>query len=76
MIQELVRREKAPIGLSFDGDGDRIIAVDELGNIVDGDHILAICFLFERKGKVKEQYPSRYHNDQHGIRFIFTGEGY
>ncbi len=28
---------------SFDGDGDRIIAVDELGNIVDGDKIMFIC---------------------------------
>jgi len=29
--------------LSFDGDGDRIIAVDEKGQLIDGDHILAIC---------------------------------
>lgn len=43
MIQQLVLDEKADIGISFDGDGDRIIAVDELGNILDGDHILAIC---------------------------------
>ncbi|NLV88674.1 MAG: phosphoglucosamine mutase [Tissierellia bacterium] len=54
MIQELVRRENAAIGLSFDGDGDRIIAVDELGNIVDGDHILAICgFYLKEKGRLK-----------------------
>ncbi len=43
VIQDLVIREKADIGLSFDGDGDRIIAIDDLGNIIDGDHILAIC---------------------------------
>lgn len=43
IIQELVRKEKADIGVSFDGDADRIIAVDEKGNIIDGDHILAIC---------------------------------
>lgn len=43
MIQSLVLETKADIGLSFDGDGDRLIAVDESGNIVDGDHILAIC---------------------------------
>jgi phosphoglucosamine mutase len=34
---------KADIGLAFDGDGDRLIAVDENGGILSGDHILAIC---------------------------------
>ncbi len=43
IIQALVLETKADIGLSFDGDADRIIAVDEMGNIMDGDHILAIC---------------------------------
>ncbi len=43
IIQDLVLAEKADIGLSFDGDGDRIIAVDNEGKIMDGDHILAIC---------------------------------
>lgn len=43
IIQELVIREKADIGVSFDGDADRIIAVDEKGKLIDGDHILAIC---------------------------------
>lgn len=43
IVQQLVIDEKADIGLSFDGDADRIIAVDEKGIIIDGDHILAIC---------------------------------
>lgn len=43
MIQSLVVETNADIGLSFDGDADRLIAVDEKGNIIDGDHILAIC---------------------------------
>lgn len=43
IIQKLVKKEKADIGLSFDGDADRIIAVDENGDLIDGDHILAIC---------------------------------
>lgn len=42
LIEELVKSEKSHIGMSFDGDADRIIAVDEKGKIVDGDHILAI----------------------------------
>lgn len=54
MIQKLVIEEKADIGLSFDGDADRIIAVDDLGNVLDGDHILAICgtYLYNQ-GKLK-----------------------
>ena len=43
LIEELVKKEKSNIGMSFDGDADRIIAVDEEGKIVDGDHILAIA---------------------------------
>lgn len=42
-LQELVVEKKADIGLAFDGDGDRLIAVDEEGNIVDGDQIMYIC---------------------------------
>lgn len=54
MIQKLVLDEKADIGLSFDGDGDRIIAVDEKGNILNGDHILAICGThLKNQGKLK-----------------------
>ena len=43
LIEELVKKEKSNIGMSFDGDADRIIAVDEMGKVVDGDHILAIA---------------------------------
>ncbi len=54
MIEQLVLSEKADIGLSFDGDADRIIAVDEKGRVLDGDHILAICGTqLYRQGKLK-----------------------
>lgn len=42
MLQERVLAEKADIGLAYDGDGDRIMMVDHLGNKVDGDQILYI----------------------------------
>lgn len=42
-LQEFVKEKEADIGLAFDGDGDRLIAVDENGEIVDGDKILFIC---------------------------------
>ena len=34
--------EKADIGIAFDGDADRMMAVDELGNVVDGDQVMAV----------------------------------
>lgn len=49
LIKELTLNSGASMGMSFDGDADRIIAVDELGNIVDGDHILAICATYLKK---------------------------
>lgn len=53
-IQKLVLETGADIGLSFDGDADRLIACDENGNIVDGDHVLAICGLhLKKKGMLK-----------------------
>ncbi len=38
-----VREHRAHLGLAFDGDGDRLIAVDEQGTELTGDHILAVC---------------------------------
>lgn len=42
VMAETVKRKKADLGLSFDGDGDRIIACDEDGTIIDGDDILFV----------------------------------
>lgn len=45
----------ADIGLAFDGDADRLLAIDENGILVDGDKIMAICGLhMSQKGKLKE----------------------
>ena len=47
--------EKADIGLAFDGDADRLLAVDELGNIVDGDQLMAVCANYmKQKGTLKK----------------------
>ena len=41
-LQARVVYEKADIGLAFDGDADRLMAVDELGNLINGDQLMAI----------------------------------
>jgi phosphoglucosamine mutase len=41
-LQHLVVEHKADLGIALDGDGDRLLLVDERGNLVDGDEILAI----------------------------------
>ncbi len=57
-MEELMARvvyEKAGVGLAFDGDADRLLAVDENGEVVDGDQIMAIVGLHMKKqGKLKK----------------------
>ena len=54
-LQARVVYEKADLGLAFDGDADRLLAVDEHGEIVDGDQIMAIVGSYMRdKGKLKK----------------------
>lgn len=43
LISKLVLEHNADLGIAIDGDADRIIMADENGDIVDGDHILAMC---------------------------------
>ena len=45
--------EKADVGIAFDGDADRMLAVDEKGNLIDGDVVMAICGNYlKQKGKL------------------------
>jgi phosphoglucosamine mutase len=53
-LKKRVVESKADIGLAFDGDGDRLIAVDEKGNDISGDQVLIICARkLKEKGKLK-----------------------
>jgi phosphoglucosamine mutase len=43
VLKELVLDRNAHIGVAFDGDGDRVLFIDEKGEVVDGDALMAIC---------------------------------
>jgi phosphoglucosamine mutase len=52
-LQKFVIESGADVGLAFDGDADRVLAVDENGNMVDGDQIMAIIGLeLKKQGKL------------------------
>jgi phosphoglucosamine mutase len=42
-LRDKVLLYKADLGLAFDGDADRLTVIDDKGNVVDGDHVMAIC---------------------------------
>jgi phosphoglucosamine mutase len=53
-LKKKVVETGAAVGLAFDGDGDRLIAVDEKGNEITGDQVLIICAnMLKKDGKLK-----------------------
>ena len=48
-LQEFVVENKCDIGFAFDGDADRLLVVDENGEVVDGDKIIAVCSKFMKE---------------------------
>lgn len=75
----------AQVGLAFDGDADRLIAVDEQGALVDGDHLLAIAALDRRRrarlphdtvvATVMANLGFRRAMAEHGVRVVETQVG-
>jgi len=54
-LQRAVVQHKAHVGFAHDGDADRVLCVDERGELVDGDRILALCALdLKREGRLRE----------------------
>jgi len=45
-LAKAVIHNKAAVGFAFDGDGDRVVAIDEIGQILSGDQVIAICASF------------------------------
>ena len=64
-ISSFVKQVGADVGFSFDGDADRVIAVDEKGEVIDGDHIMAICGTYLNKMRLKQHGRNDCH-EQYG----------
>ena len=85
LVGAMVRKKKADLGISFDGDGDRVVFVDESGEIVNGDQIMAICAsrMFKEKRLKKNTLVATVMSNmglevsmrQKGIRLIRTQVG-
>ena len=53
-LSELVLKNKADLGICFDGDADRVICLDEKGKVVNGDRIIGLCAL-----EYKKEHPNK-----------------
>lgn len=75
LMQEVVARG-ADLGLAFDGDADRLLAVDEQGKLVDGDQIMVICGLNrKRKGTLEKNKVTVTVMSNLGLKEAFQKEG-
>jgi phosphoglucosamine mutase len=82
---ELVRRHNADLGISFDGDADRVIFTDANGQVISGDRILALCAIgLKEQGRLKKDtlvatvmsnLGLREAMQNHGIRLETTAVG-
>jgi phosphoglucosamine mutase len=79
LLRSTVRAGSYDLGVAFDGDGDRMLAVDASGEPVDGDQILAICALALDPELVVVTTMTNlgFHRlmDEHGIRVVTTDVG-
>jgi phosphoglucosamine mutase len=79
LLSETVRGRGADLGVAFDGDGDRMLAVDAAGEPVDGDQILAILALDLGVDTVAVTQMTNlgFHRlmEEHGIRVVTTAVG-
>ncbi len=75
-LQSEVLKEKADLGLAFDGDADRVLAVDEKGQIIDGDQIMTIyAHAYLREGRLGNNIIVTTHMSNLGFDETIQGMG-
>ena len=76
-LKKRVLESGAAIGLAFDGDGDRLIAVDEKGNEISGDQILLICAqMLKEEGRLRNDLVVSTIMSNLGLRVACKRYGY
>lgn len=71
-----ILKQKADAGFAFDGDGDRVIAVDDQGKIITGDRMLAICSaILKKEGRLKNNLVVRTVMSNLGLTVAFQKFG-
>ena len=79
LLQATIRAGAYDLGVAFDGDGDRMLAVDANGDVVDGDQIVAICALALGVDLVAVTVMTNlgFHRlmEEHGVRVVTTDVG-
>ena len=84
-LRDYVLEHKLCAGVAFDGDADRCLCIDDLGNVIDGDFIMAICALdMKERGKLRRNtvvgtimtnFGFTKFCEKNDIRFIATKVG-
>ena len=70
-IQSFVKKNKAHVGISLDGDADRVILADEKGNIVDGDQIIGMLATRWKRKKILKGGVVGTHMSNYGLQRYF-----
>jgi phosphoglucosamine mutase len=67
-LTEAIKEYRADVGVALDGDGDRLILVDEKGHVMNGDHILGVCALhMKKRGQLKNNTLVVTHMSNFGL---------
>lgn len=84
-LKQFVLENKCNLGIAYDGDGDRCLAIDEKGNEIDGDKILAILArYFKQKGMLKKDtvvstvmsnLGFKKYTEENGLNYVQTSVG-
>jgi phosphoglucosamine mutase len=76
LISRLVKEQGADLGLTLDGDADRVIFVDHTGRVIDGDHLMALCALdMMQEGTLNKKTLVATVMSNMGLEVVLKGAG-
>lgn len=76
LISRLVKEQGADLGMTLDGDADRVIFVDHTGRVIDGDHLMALCALdMIREGTLNKKTLVATVMSNMGLEVVLKGAG-